>query len=168
MIILYVGTQYAATAWARRNHLDPRKILNTSTIRTEHLRGTRDFIRIVTERTGDIEYPAAWNDTIQLAEHLNAQNGYASTAEIRAGLACAACGYSHEAATHMGPGQAQPVDGSISICIECGHLAFFQSTPEGLGLREATPEERELLLADPGVINIVAGIMNRNLTRSPK
>jgi len=69
--------------------------------------------------------------------------------------ACLACGASLSAAAGM-PGEiAKPTEGSVSICVTCGHVMLFRAD---LKLRDLTPEELAEVHADERVAEALAAI----------
>lgn len=52
-----------------------------------------------------------------------------------------------------------PENGSVSICLYCGALAFYECVPKSLGggirFREPTAVERIELLADPEIVRVL-------------
>lgn len=76
---------------------------------------------------------------------------------------CPRCGQKHEVASLMmkstEPGGDDddhdlPSDGRLTLCIKCGHWAFFDSTAPG-GLRKPTAEEQTMLRENPHLRRMV-------------
>jgi hypothetical protein len=71
-------------------------------------------------------------------------------------LTCVHCGRKNE--LHHGLGASKPVDGDLSVCIDCGALAFFDL--QAKGLRAPNEDEMRELLKDPIVQRVLRSWKN--------
>ena len=68
---------------------------------------------------------------------------------------CPACGKVLDAATVVDQPQATPKPGSVAICLDCAYVAVFT---DELTLRDPTPEENKVILANYSVQVAVWGV----------
>ena len=68
-------------------------------------------------------------------------------------LECPHCGYRLDRASDVSGAGQVPGDGDLTLCIECGQLAFFDASVPG-GLRRVNVAEQVELLQDVRVLQI--------------
>jgi hypothetical protein len=77
---------------------------------------------------------------------------------------CSACGYKMDRST-AAFGEAQPNEGDLSMCLNCGHVSIFDKQ---LRLRQPTPGEKAIIDADPRLIHAQLArsyVVNKDLTK---
>jgi hypothetical protein len=64
---------------------------------------------------------------------------------------CLGCGRILDGAVYVGEDDKAPDPGSITVCIDCGHIQAFDVD---MSFRELTPEEQHDIAGDPRILAV--------------